>query len=409
MHRLELRDIGGIHRPPRIALIIERFDARRGGAESYTRDLATWLAAVGGDVHVLARQIGDAERTLPLSFHSLDPAKGSGAFVAAVREQLAALRPDISHDMGVAFDCDVFQSHVGSPTACQRAADMAHSPAIRLLRRVAQEFPRRRRIRRLAARQFGGLSPVFLAVSQRVADDLMHMHAVPVGRIRVVHNGVDAERFHPRRHGDAGALIRRRHGIGPDDVLVIAVANNHRLKGIHVLVRAIRRLRHEGLPIKALVCGDATAGGPRRDGGVIYAGHVTDTAAHYAAADIAAQPSFYDACSLTTLEALASGLPVITTRANGAGELITHGVDGLVLDNTRDERPLAAALGWLATDRWHRAQLARAGRALALAHSVDRAFGGVVAAYAEVVASRGACLVYEPHEPATPRDYRIAA
>lgn len=406
MQRLELRDISGIHRPPRIALIIERFDARRGGAESYTRDLAIWLAAAGGDVHVLARHVGDAERALPLSFHSLGPAKGLTSFAAAVRERLAALRPDISHDMGVAVDCDVFQSHVGSPTACQRAADMAHSPAIRLLRRVVQEFPRRCRIRRLAAHQFGGLSAVFLAVSKRVADDLMHLHAVPTDRIRVVYNGVDAERFHPRRQGNAGALIRQQHGIGPDDVLVIAVANNHRLKGIHVLVRAIRRLRREGLPIKALVCGGATAGRPRRDDGVIYAGHVTDTAAHYAAADIAAQPSFYDACSLTTLEALASGLPVITTRGNGAGELITHGVDGLVLDNTRDERPLAAALGWLATDRWHRAQLAHAGRALALNHSVDRAFGGVVAAYAEVVAGRGACLVYEP---ATPRGYRIAA
>lgn len=149
MSRLQFYDIAGAHRPPRIALVIERFDARRGGAESYTRDLAVWLAA--------------AER------------------------------------------------------------------------------------------------------------------------IRVVYNGVDTQRFSPQRHRDAGELIRRRHGIGSNEVLVIAVANNHRLKGIHVLARAIRQLRSAGVPIKALVCGGACPGRADRDKGMIYAGHVTDTAAHYAA------------------------------------------------------------------------------------------------------------------------------
>ena len=405
MSRLQFYDIAGARRPPRIALVIERFDARRGGAELYTRDLAVWLAAAGADVHIVARHIGVAEQALPRSLHWLTAA-GWRIFAEAACERLTALRPDISHDMGAAVDCDVVQSHVGSPMACQVAADNAYAPVIHLVRRVVQEFPRRRRIRRLAARQFTAPSSMFLAVSRRVAHDLMHLHAVPAERIRVVYNGVDTERFSPQRHRDAGELIRRRYGIGSNEVLVIAVANNHRLKGIHVLARAIRQLRSAGVPIKALVCGGACPGRADRDKGVIYAGHVTDPAAHYAAADIAAQPSFYDACSLTTLEALASGLPVITTSANGAGELITHGLNGLVLADARDARPLAAALGWLAADRWQRGQLGRAGRSLALVHGVEQAFGGVVTAYAEVAAARGERLV---HEPATGLGRRIAA
>ncbi len=60
MHKLQFRDAAGAQRPPRIALVIERFDARRGGAESYTSDLAVWLAAAGADVHVLARRVAAA-------------------------------------------------------------------------------------------------------------------------------------------------------------------------------------------------------------------------------------------------------------------------------------------------------------------------------------------------------------
>jgi hypothetical protein len=66
---------------------------------------------------------------------------------------------------------------------------------------------------------------------------------------------------------------------------------------------------------------------------VVETGWVDDMAPFYAAADLAVQPTFYDACSLATLESLASGLPVVTTRANGGSELLTPGVDGIVLDD----------------------------------------------------------------------------
>ena len=394
--RVAIRDANGSLRSPRIAIVIDKFDAARGGAARYTRDLVVWLVARGVEVHVVSGDIGDEERGLPLVFHGVCSSRGRHAFAATAIERVEELSVDISHDMGAAFGCDIFQSHVGSPVACQRAMDAAMPWWYRHARQLVQEFPRRRMIRRLAARQFGSPHSLFIAVSGRVADDLQRMHGVPPHRIRIIHNGVDNERFDARRHAAAGDAVRHRYSITADELLVVAVAHNYRLKGIHVLVSAVRRLRGEGLPLRLLVCGipqtRSRAALPAREC-VVHAGCVTDIAACYAAADIAVQPSFYDACSLATLESLASGLPVITTRANGASELLTHGSDGIVLDDPNDGHALAAALRSLARNRFVRSSLGRAARRLAAAHGSGATFAAVMGVYAEVLAAKGYPLV----------------
>jgi hypothetical protein len=107
----------------------------------------------------------------------------------------------------------------------------------------------------------------------------------------------------------------------------------------------------------------------------------------------ATQATFYDACSLATLESLASGLPVITTRANGASELITPGIDGIVLDDPGDATALAGALRTLAGDRLLRASMGRAARRLATRNGIDAAFARIAGVYAEVLEAKGQRLV----------------
>jgi UDP-glucose:(heptosyl)LPS alpha-1,3-glucosyltransferase len=262
-------------------------------------------------------------------------------------------------------------------------------------RRLVQG-PRRRRIRALAARQFGNPNSLFIAVSHRVANDLERLEGVPANRIRTIYNGVDLEHFDAWRHVAAGAVVRRRLGIAADDVIVIVVAHNHRLKGVHAVSHAVRRLRREGLPVRLLVCGTpqpGSSGGRATSACVIHAGSVVDTAPFYAAADIAVQASFYDACSLATLESLASGLPVVTTRANGAAELITPGRDGIVLDDPADVTALTAALRTLAVDRLGRTSMGRAASRSAAARASEKTFAAIVGVYAEVLASKGRPLV----------------
>lgn len=387
MQRLLLRDATGLRRPPRIAIIADRFDGR-GGAELYARDLAAWLVARGCDVHVIARVIGAAERRLPVAFHEIVAHPRQPAFAREALACAAAIEADVTHDMGVAVGCDIFHSHVGSPLACQQAAEAAHAAWYRPLRRLVHGATRQRRLRARAAEQFGARESLFIALSRRGAADLTTLHGVSPARIRLVPNGVDAAQFDPATHRDAGAAIRRRCGFSPDDVVVVGVAHNRRLKGIPAVTRAVLQLRREGLPLKLLLCGGRPARASAPGDVVFEAGCVTDMAAHYAAADIAVQPTFYDACSLATLESLASGLPVVTTRANGASELLTSETDAIVLDDAADVTALTATLRRLATDRWLRASLGRAARRRGLELGRDAAFASIVAVYGEVVATR---------------------
>src|SRR6185312_17202667 len=77
---------------------------------------------------------------------------------------------------------------------------------------------------------------------------------------------------------------------------------------------------------------------------VHFVGHCPDMRNAYFAADFLVHPTFYDPCSLVVLEALACGLPVITTRYNGAAELLSPPADGLVLDDPHDAPATAAAI-----------------------------------------------------------------
>ena len=160
------------------------------------------------------------------------------------------------------------------------------------------------------------------------------------------------------------------------------------------LLRATALLRASGKAVAvAVVGGKRTAAYDRaakRLGvadAVRFVGPVDDPTPYYAAADVYVQPTFYDPCSLVALEALACGLPVVTTRFNGAGELMTPGVHGEILADPADPVPLAAAMrAWL--DPARRAAAGASARELMLGRTLDRNVDEIVAVYEEIVARR---------------------
>jgi UDP-glucose:(heptosyl)LPS alpha-1,3-glucosyltransferase len=116
---------------------------------------------------------------------------------------------------------------------------------------------------------------------------------------------------------------------------------------------------------------------------------VPDPETYYRAADVFALPTHYDPFANATLEAMASGLPVITTRLNGVAEIIRPGVDGLLVDRPDEVEELAKALLVL-TDRTTREVMGRAARATALRYPWDGPVGASLAAYRRVMAERSA-------------------
>lgn len=167
----------------------------------------------------------------------------------------------------------------------------------------------------------------------------------------MAYNGVDAARFSPTPRFLYREAKRRDLGIGDGDLAVLFVGQGFSRKGLGTLLDALGSLRLRGLALRLIVVGRGARGpwmaraerlglGAR----VVFAGHVVDTDAFYAAADVFALPTFFDPFANATLEAMASGLPVITSRSNGAAEVLRPGVDGLVIDRADDVLGLAEAL-----------------------------------------------------------------
>ena len=171
-----------------------------------------------------------------------------------------------------------------------------------------------------------------------VKREAQEFYGYPAHQIDVVPNGVPLADFRP--DPEARRLRRKILQLGEDDLAVLFVGSGWERKGLRVAVQAVQSL---GENARLLVAGRgrrSMASGR----GVQRLGAVLDLPSLYAAADIFLLPTLYDPFSNACLEALAAGLPVITTRANGFSETIEHGVHGSVVDDPLDPAPIRDAL-----------------------------------------------------------------
>jgi UDP-glucose:(heptosyl)LPS alpha-1,3-glucosyltransferase len=379
----------------KVALVCDRYDPAGGGLEQWLAQLADRLDRRGHDVHVIGfRGAADAGCA---RMHTLAWSADRLGRAAAVARAVRDLAPDVTHDTGVGWSYDVLQPQAGSMLANHRRELASLSPGDRLRRRFSPAWQRwRREARELERRQYVRATGLVLAVSRMVERELRSRFGVTAGRLRVVPNGVDTERFSPERCAAERAAARARIGADAATSVFLFAARNPRLKGLLPLLRATAILRAGGAPIRMVAIGSEPDALLRREAArlrvddvVTFAGVVDDPALHYAAADAFVLPTWYDACSLTVLEACACGLPVVTTRHNGAAELIAHGRDGFVLDDPGDVRGLAALMA-KATEPALRQRVSLAARELALRNTLDANVDAVENAYFEALARRAA-------------------
>lgn len=373
----------------RIGLVIPAFDPRRGGAEQWTWQFARLLARRGEEVHVLASQYRSQSDDVAFERHLLPRTHSRIGFAAAAEATARKLRLDLVHDMGSGSYCDVFQPHGGARKASFEQNLLLCPNWLRPAKRFSMGFlPRYREFRRLARLQYRQDGRLFVALSRMVARDFMRYHDVPWEQIRIVYNGVNTERFSPDLRAIYRDKIRKKLGIR-DEVLVLIVAHNFPLKGVPTLLKSVGRLVRGGEPLRLVVAGGKRLGPYRRLAeqsgaglATTFLGPVDDAAPYYAAADIYAQPTFYDPCSLVVLEALATGLPVITSRFNGAGELMTPGQEGYIVEDPGNADEMTSHLREL-LDPQKRSTMQHAARRLAVAHSLERNCDEVMAVYRE--------------------------
>jgi UDP-glucose:(heptosyl)LPS alpha-1,3-glucosyltransferase len=334
----------------RIVLVLERFDRNGGGLEQWAWHVVQALRQRGHSVTVLAFYAPEAPpegvRIHLLEWHESRLRRARAADLALAETGLQA---DVVHDVGVGSSADILHPQMGSRLANYRREIASLNVARRWLAKF--HLSRRRwlrEVRQLEEQQYREVSGLVVAVSRMVAADLWQYHAVQPDRIRLVPNGVDLLRFAPPSP-KLRSQLREQFGFSGKTVFLFA-AHNPRLKGLGPLLQAFSRAlgKEPGLFLVVLAkpAAEYRRFVQRHDlqHAVVFPGLVSDVTPWFSAADAFVLPTFYDACSLTVLEACASGLPVITTKSNGASELLTDGREGRIIEKAEDIPALTTAL-----------------------------------------------------------------
>jgi len=333
---------------PRLTIgLVRRGHSETGGAEAYLKRLARGLSASGHATRLFTDAAWPA-REWP--WGPITRLRGETAHRFADELEKAEPRGqcDLVLSLERVWQCDVYRAGDGIHRAWLQRRDAASS----FLRRWLHRFNRKDRdALELEQALFAGGARHVIANSLMVKREAEEFYGYPATQIDVVPNGVPLVDFRP--DPEARQLRRKILRLCDDDIAVLFVGSGWERKGVRVAAWAVQSL---GKKSRLFVAGRGRrrmASGPL----VERLGAVRDLPALYAAADIFLLPTLYDPFSNACLEALAAGLPVITTRANGFSEIIDHGVHGSIVDDPLDPGPIRDALVF-----WSDAERRRAAR-----------------------------------------------
>lgn len=218
-----------------------------------------------------------------------------------------------------------------------------------------------------------------------------YLEHTPIGRevSAVIHNGIDRDRY-----GDSSRReVRAELGVGEDEVLVGAVGNLRPAKGYEILIRAAARLHRQDRAYRFVVAGQGGGDLGRRleglrdrllpGGAFRFLGFREDVPRLLAGFDVFVLSSTSEGFSLSTVEAMAAGLPVVATRSGGPEEIVEHGESGLLVESG-SPAALARGIRRVVASRELRVRLVEGAR-----RRVREAFGveSMVAAYSRLYAS----------------------
>jgi len=329
----------------KIAIIRKKYTFH-GGAEGFSQTLITQLAEAGNEIHIYAMQ-WEGNPAGKIFFHKV-PAV---TIISFLRDLSFAF---FSYRMLRNEEYDIIQSH--DKTLYQdiyRAGDGCHREWLK------QRWKRLG----LAGRLSISLNPyhwlilvlermIFhghryrkvLAISELVKSNIMDNYHVPPEDIQVIYNCVDLVKYHPRNRAKYRRELRSGYGIREGDFVILFVGSGFERKGVKYLIQAAESLSD---PVTVLIVGkgpEKKFNSLKKHQKIVFCGPQRDIERYYASADIFVFPSIYEPFGNVHLEALASGLPVITTRNSGGSEIIRDGVNGFVIASPEDYGEIAAKI-----------------------------------------------------------------
>jgi UDP-glucose:(heptosyl)LPS alpha-1,3-glucosyltransferase len=307
-----------------------------GGAEAYLRRLACGVIEAGHEVQLIATNEWPAEQWL---FGSVTRLRAES--VIGFADELEQIRPrldcDVLFGLERIWSCDVYRAGDGIHRAWltrRRKFELPLKQFVRVLNRKHRELLQLEEslfANRKAAR--------VIVASQMVKNEIVDLYGYPADKIDIVRNGVPLDKF--RFDPELREKSREDLKLKPDKIALLFAGSGWERKGLLFAIQAMALCKNKTM--RLLVAG---RGNERlykttrlrfwREEPVKFLGEVADVKRLYAAADIFILPTIYDPFSNACLEALACGLPIITTRANGFSEIVEDTVHGSIVDHAGD-------------------------------------------------------------------------
>lgn len=327
----------------KIAIIRQRYNPF-GGAERFVERALGALAAEGAQVSLITRNwdgapaAGFEQITCNPAYSRLwgGRAARDRSFAQGVQQLLATGHYDITQSHERIPGCMIFRAGDGVHAAWLAHRSRQLSPLGRLTQRLS---PYHRYV--LSTEQAMFADPALQAVicnSRMVADDVSAHYGVSPDKLKVIYNGVDLERFHPEVAARYRTAQRQTLNIPETAPLLLFVGSGFERKGIPALLQAFAAMPRRDArlvivgadrKLQAMQARARQLGLAER---VHFTGPQQEVLPWYGAADAFVLPTLYDPCPNAALEALACGLPLVTSTTCGAREWVREGKNGWVVD-----------------------------------------------------------------------------
>ena len=313
-----------------------------GGAERFVERALAALQAKGVDVSIVAREWqGDADgvKAVRVDPFYLGRTWRDAGFARGVQRLIGERRFDLVQSHERIPGCDIY-----------RAGDGVHATWLELRNKPLDRFaPWHRYTLAAEAEMFGhpGLRAV-ICNSRMVRDDIARRFNVADEKLQVIYSGVDLDAFHPRLREEQGLGLRQKTGVDAATPVLLFVGSGYERKGLPTLLHALARMRRSDARLwvvgrdKQEMLMRKLAQTLGVDDRVMFLGAQADVRPFYGAADLFALPTLYDPFPNAALEALACGLPLLTTTTCGAAELVTAANGAVIVAGDADA--LAASL-----------------------------------------------------------------
>lgn len=345
--------------PVRIAVVSPFIDKRHGTE----RRVAEWIARLPEEyeIHIYSQRVEDVDLTR-MRWHRIPRVPGPHLlnflwWLAANHiwrwwdSHLRGLRHDLVYTAGTnCWDADLISVHIVFAEFVRQAAaelQLRGNP-LRFWPRLIHRRLYYRLIVFLERRMYANPRTCLILIARKTGSDLKRHYGI-ARALPLVYLGLDHEIFNQELRLRNRPESRRQLGVEENAFVLLLVGNDWKKKGLVALIEALALLSE--LPLVLVVAGkDNSAPYAARirelgvEGRVIFRPSRADIQWYYAAADAYVGPSLEDTFAQPPAEAMACALPVITTVTNGTAEIMTDGVDGLILKNPNDAVGLAALI-----------------------------------------------------------------